>query len=566
MHRARAALLAVLWAAAGARALECAAGSFRDVSVVNRRAIALVPGRAQFATFAARNGAAPLATAGFNGTGGPPPAHGGAVTFSRATRQYLDAGPRDLNISSNGGFTAVAVVMFTGAPGTLERVFDLSSGIFIDNIALFRTGATNTIQFAVMLRPPDSFGNFQHLDSLWCKVEAPVTQNSWLTIVALYSNGRVELRVMHGQAVQQTATHVCSEMGENRAVPHTYVGMSAVGGPFDPSYENLQARVAGLYAVDARLSEAEIARTAAQLRAGGDALQTCEPCPAGSSAPAGSAGGGACLPCAAGTSSGAGLACTPCPNGTHAARAGAAACADNPPLSASSADGTGFVCNAGARHRNGTCELCAPGTFQALAGAARCEPCPRGTFLPTAGAAGGERCRACPAGTYLNATGSVAQGNCTACPLHANTSAAGSAGVAACQCVAGAAGAGGGQTARSACRAGTSRRAGRTRVCSVPRGPATTRRAARTRGRAGATRGRPARVAGRTATRAPPGGAGHGGGRGGLCAAVHNADELHYAGAQHHHSRAQHHHTGAQHHNTGAQHYNTGAQHHHAGA
>jgi len=57
-------------------------------------------------------------------TGGP--GGGGMLTFDRTQAQFLDGGARTFNIQSNGGFTLVAVVKFTGAVAAFERIIEFS--------------------------------------------------------------------------------------------------------------------------------------------------------------------------------------------------------------------------------------------------------------------------------------------------------------------------------------------------------------------------------------------------------------------------------------------------------
>ena len=49
----------------------------------------------------------------------------GSVSFDRASDFHIDAGPQTLNISTNGGFTAVARVRFADAVGDGEKIFTL---------------------------------------------------------------------------------------------------------------------------------------------------------------------------------------------------------------------------------------------------------------------------------------------------------------------------------------------------------------------------------------------------------------------------------------------------------
>jgi hypothetical protein len=99
------------------------------------RFLALVVGSPpRFASVSSR-GSAPLGSAVlpvYSASGGPQGK--GHVTFNRTQSQYLDAGPRTLNIATNGGLTIVAVVRFTGTTGFAlhgdpwsdhERIIDL---------------------------------------------------------------------------------------------------------------------------------------------------------------------------------------------------------------------------------------------------------------------------------------------------------------------------------------------------------------------------------------------------------------------------------------------------------
>jgi len=104
-----------------------AAGELRPVSPVTARALALTPGRAQLATLATRATRPGVTTAVFDPTAGFPPDGTGAVTFVRASSQFLDGGAHTFNISTNGGFTAVAVVMFTGASSNWEYILDFAN-------------------------------------------------------------------------------------------------------------------------------------------------------------------------------------------------------------------------------------------------------------------------------------------------------------------------------------------------------------------------------------------------------------------------------------------------------
>ena len=131
----------------------------------------------------------------------------------------------------------------------------------------------------------------------------------------------------------------------------------------------------------------------------GDGGLACTPCPPGTHSPAPGVVA-RCTPCPPGTHSpepGA-AACSPCPAGTHSAEAGARACTECPA-------GTHSSANASA------CTPCAPGAFALRPGRAACTPCELGTYQPARGAQ-----------------------VCVSCPADATTAHPGAASVDACRC------------------------------------------------------------------------------------------------------------------------------------
>jgi hypothetical protein len=107
----------------------------------------------------------------------------GHVSCDRSQSQYLDAGPRTLNITTNGGLTIVVVVRFTGTVGDYEKIIDLGSGSPDNNIILGRYAdityssiAMEVANGGVFLIDGRSDGQFR----------MPFGQGSWLTIVVRY--------------------------------------------------------------------------------------------------------------------------------------------------------------------------------------------------------------------------------------------------------------------------------------------------------------------------------------------------------------------------------------------
>jgi hypothetical protein len=118
----------------------------------------------------------------YNALGGPKGK--GHVTFNRARSQYLDAGPRTLNIATNGGLTIVAVVRFTGTPGYFERIIDLGSGTAVDSLVVARL-ETSTNLFFQFRNGGYIIGGYDDINSTKSSTGV-IVQNSWLTVVVQY--------------------------------------------------------------------------------------------------------------------------------------------------------------------------------------------------------------------------------------------------------------------------------------------------------------------------------------------------------------------------------------------
>jgi len=115
---------------------ECAPGTYKSVSEADKRAISLDSGSTQLSTMANRGLVFFTDTSVFNSTSGPIGSKG-AVTFNRTLSQHIDGGTHTFNIVSNGGFTAVVLVKFTGAVGTWEKSLIFST-FEVKTISYFR--------------------------------------------------------------------------------------------------------------------------------------------------------------------------------------------------------------------------------------------------------------------------------------------------------------------------------------------------------------------------------------------------------------------------------------------
>jgi len=288
---------------------ECRAGTYITTIESNVRAISLVPGRAQLSTLANRNQRLYPATAVFDRNAGPN-ANTGAVSFDRALSQYIDGGSHTLNIASNTGFTAVVLLQSNGSIENREVIFDFSNSSRQTNyITLTRYESTSRLLL-------DFYTGGNNCSVL--TEDGFLLQSIWQTIVITYSSNSSEVKIKVGSL---TASTICTTPRADMVVSSTHIGTNFMG------------NIAGLYAVDDLLTEAQISQITSKMHNGGDILLSeCTTCPVNSSPLIGStimtscqcnAGyqgpdGGECLPCAAGTFKlGLGSTCSDCPDGTY---------------------------------------------------------------------------------------------------------------------------------------------------------------------------------------------------------------------------------------------------------
>jgi hypothetical protein len=175
----------------------------------------------------------------------------GHVTFDRSMSQFLDAGPRTLNIATNGGLTIVAVVRFTGTPGDCETIFDLASGKPDNNIHLRRCGSSSYLALHIF----DRTSKTVNLEN------AVIKQDTWLTVVVRY---RASTRECLFTVNDDTYSGIANL--KDRTVSGTLIGTSQWGS----SYPYFNGDVAGVFVVDEYLSDGAVSAVTTSIEEGQD--------------------------------------------------------------------------------------------------------------------------------------------------------------------------------------------------------------------------------------------------------------------------------------------------------
>jgi len=110
------------------------------------------------------------------------------MSFDRSSSQYLDGGAHTFNMASGGGFTAVAVVKFTGSAGNYERIFDFGNGVGGEYIVLSRCSTNNELMFKIF-----NGATVCDIGKTQAVGLAIITQDAWITIVARYTRRIIQL-------------------------------------------------------------------------------------------------------------------------------------------------------------------------------------------------------------------------------------------------------------------------------------------------------------------------------------------------------------------------------------
>jgi hypothetical protein len=238
----------------------CAAGKYNKVvmNTMSRNFFALIPGSPPKVASPSTRGAAAVGSSvlpAYSAQGGP--LGQGHVSFDRTQTQYLAGGAQTFYISSNGGLTVVALVQFTGSPGSYERIIDFGNGSPSSNLILCRYVSSSTLLFEL-----------HEFSSKVCTVSSEtIVQGQWMTIVARYrAQDRTCSLVVNGQLAGSTTANAAIT---DKPLEMTWVGRSLYGGD---AY--LQGNIAGLYVHDEYVSDEQCALIADALQEGLDLTES----------------------------------------------------------------------------------------------------------------------------------------------------------------------------------------------------------------------------------------------------------------------------------------------------
>lgn len=187
------------------------------------------------------------------------------TSFNRAELDKINLGPIAWNIADNGGFTAVMKVKFEGDPadGQWNRLFEfgkLDAANTIWTISLLQYSTNNDLNLNMNYNVDNSGlvtcrnANYDYTGG---SQTTPITYGTWHTIVARYRNSNKEAFVSV-DGVARTKT--CSDTN----FPNYVASENWIGGHWSSNAaRHFNGKIAGLFAFDRYLDDAQVAAVAA---------------------------------------------------------------------------------------------------------------------------------------------------------------------------------------------------------------------------------------------------------------------------------------------------------------
>ena len=166
--------------------------------------------------------------------------NGPYVFFNRTNSTFLNAGAQTFPISTNGGFTIMCLMKFTGSAGAWERIIDFGSGAPVDNILFARSGTSGDLA----INPHNSTTGYGLTSST-----SPIVLEQWSVVGARYIKGS-KLQLYKNNVLQneQNFTTVLTD----KSYTNTYIGKSHWADAF------LNAHVSKHFTYDRSLSDNEM--------------------------------------------------------------------------------------------------------------------------------------------------------------------------------------------------------------------------------------------------------------------------------------------------------------------
>jgi|688.fasta_scaffold01796_2 hypothetical protein len=181
-------------------------------------------------------------------TANQPTFDGNSVDFNRANSQYLSNNNLNLNINTNGGFTAIVYFKFSGTVVNSERIFDFANGTQnqnrIDNLFLGRSGVSTNFYCLI--------SNNTTLVIEWYPGAGSINQNEWIAVSIRYTKSNTKLELFRNKTLIANTTIA---IVNDRTSIYNNIGRSNYSASSEP---NFNGSIGGLLVYDRALTDAEL--------------------------------------------------------------------------------------------------------------------------------------------------------------------------------------------------------------------------------------------------------------------------------------------------------------------
>jgi len=173
-----------------------------------------------------------VSTGGYN--------NGPYVFFNRTNSTFLDAGAQTFSISTNGGFTIMCLMKFTGSAASWERIIDFGSGAPVDNVLFARNGTSGELAINVH----NSATGYGLTSST-----SPIVLEQWSVVAARWIKGS-KLQLYKNNVLQNELSF--TTILSDKTYTNTYIGKSFWADAF------LNAHISKHFTYDRALSDTEM--------------------------------------------------------------------------------------------------------------------------------------------------------------------------------------------------------------------------------------------------------------------------------------------------------------------
>jgi hypothetical protein len=160
------------------------------------------------------------------------------VEFDRTKSSYFDAGSKVFSCNTNGGFTALMLLSFTGSAGSNEHIFDFG------NVYISRDGVTSDLLIKIK--------SDANVEIVSVKASSIIVQGEWALFSIRYKASTKLLELFKNGVLVSSST--ATGTWNDFTATNTYIGKS-----YNSADAYFNGLISGIFVYDRSLTNMELA-------------------------------------------------------------------------------------------------------------------------------------------------------------------------------------------------------------------------------------------------------------------------------------------------------------------